>query len=130
MLSFVMTSSTPCRRSRQLIEPYLAISLKLFRFLAAKNLPMSRPQVELIGTEKSTVPSFIITSSTPCRRSRQLIEPYGTISLKLFRSRAANNLPLSRPYVEHNGTKQSTVSSCVMTSSTPCRRSRQLIEPY
>ena len=93
------------------------------------NLPLSQSQVEFNETKGSAVFRLANTSSTPCRQSCQLIEPCSTISLKLFRSRAVNNLPLSQSQVELNGTKKSTVPSLALaSSSTPCRRSRQLIE--
>ena len=84
--------------------------------------------VKLNETKESAVPSLVMTSSTPCQRRRQLIEPGFTVSLQLSRSRAANNLPLSRSQVELNETKKCTVTSLVMPSSTKCQRSRQLLE--
>ena len=127
--SFDRTSSTPCRRSRQLTEPYGTISRALFRSRAANNLPLSRSQIEHNGTKHGTVSSFVRTSLPPCRRSRQLHEHFFTVSVQSVRSRAANHSPWSRSQVELNGKKKRTVSSLVMTSSTPCRRRRQLIEP-
>ena len=40
-----------------------------------EQLAVESIQVEHNGVKKSTVPSFVATSSTLCRRSRQLIEP-------------------------------------------------------
>ena len=127
--SFDRTSLPPCRRSRQLHEHFFTVSVQSVRSRAANHSPWSRSQVELNGKKKRTVSSLVMTSSTPCRRSRQLNEPFSTISLKLFRSRAVNNLPLSQSQDEPNETKKSTASSFFMTPSTPCQRSRQLIRP-
>ena len=93
---------------------------------AAKTVPLRRSQVEQNGKKKKTVSGFVVTPLAPCRRSHQLIEPYWAISLKRLRSWVENKFPLNRSQVKHNGTKKSIVPSFFMTSSTPCRRSRQL----
>jgi hypothetical protein len=122
------SSSTPCRRSRQLIELCFTVSLQVSRSRAANNLLLSRSQIGLHETKKSTMPSLVMTSLTPCQQRRQLIEPGFTVILQLSRSRAANNLPLSRSQVELNETKKCTATSLVVPSSTKCQRSRQLLE--
>ena len=62
-----------------------------------EQLAVGRSQVEHNETKESTVPSFVMTSSAPCRRSRQLIEPYWTTSSKLFREAGTQPPKKRRP---------------------------------
>ena len=69
---------------------------------------------------------LVDASSTKSPADRALVDD----QLEVVPVPSRENAQLSRSQVEHNKTQRSTVSSFVITSSTPCRRSRQLIKPY